>query len=132
MARPKPKFTDEQMRQAETMAGLGMSVEKIAAVLNIPKRTFERMIADDAEISGGLEKARATAEGQITKTAYELARSGKVPAMTMFWLKCRARWREVHVTEISGPEGKPIEISDKSEERKARRALLEDKWNGGK
>lgn len=120
------------MRQVETMSGLGLTVDKMAAIFGLSKKTFERIVADNPEVSDALEKGRAAAEANVTKTAYSLAVSGKVPAMTMFWLKCRARWREVQAVEVSGPNGNPLEISDKSEERKARRALLEDKWNGGK
>jgi hypothetical protein len=132
VARPKPKLTDEQIRQVETMAGLGLSTERMAAILDIAPRTFDRIIADNPEVSGAIEKGISTAHANVTKTAYSLAVSGKVPAMTMFWLKCRARWKEVHAVEVSGPDGKPVEVSDKSAERKARRALLEEKWNGGK
>ena len=46
---------------------------------------------------------------KITAVAFKLASSGKYPPMTMFWLKCRERWREVQVHEHSGPDGKPIE-----------------------
>jgi len=41
--------------------------------------------------------------------------TGKVPAMTMFYLKCRAGWKESHAVEVSGPEGKPIETQIHSE-----------------
>lgn len=112
MARPKPELTEDQMRQLETMAGYGLTVDKMAAILGFSKKTLERIMADNPAVSDAIEKGRSTAESAITKTAYEMAKSGKVPAMTMFWLKCRARWREVHSVELSGPDGGPLRLEE--------------------
>lgn len=114
MAARKLPLTPEQVKQIETMAGLGLKVEQMASILGMSKKTFERRIKDTLGASDALEKGRAIAAHQVTKTAYELAKSGKVPAMTMFWLKCRERWRETQVVEHSGVDGKPIEHRDLS------------------
>lgn len=113
MARIKILLTTAEIKQIETMSGLGLKVEQMAAVLGMAKKTFERRMNDTTDAKDALEKGRAIAAQQVTKTAYELAKSGKVPAMTMFWLKCRERWREVQVMEHSGPDGKPIETVNK-------------------
>jgi hypothetical protein len=41
-----------------------------------------------------------------------MATSGTYPAATMFWLKCRAGWKETTVLQHSGPNGGPIQISN--------------------
>ena len=34
------------------------------------------------------------ANTQVAQTMFRMATSGKSPASTMFWLKCRAGWRQ--------------------------------------
>ena len=114
MAAKKLDLSPDEVKRIETMAGLGLNVSQMAAVLNMSKKTFERRMHDTEGASDALEKGRASAALNVTKTAYSLATSGKVPAMTMFWLKCRERWKEVSVHEHSGPDGKPIETIDKN------------------
>lgn len=114
MARERIDFSEQEIKRIETMAGMGLNVEQMASILGVSKKTFERRIEDTPAAKDALEKGRALASYNIMETAYKMAQSGKVPAMTMFWLKCRARWREVQVVEHSGPDGKPIESRDLS------------------
>ena len=90
----KVEFTEKDMEQIETMAGLGMPLHHIAAVIGVGKATIERHAKTNPALTEALEKGRGKAAHEIYKTAYELAKSGKVPAMTMFWLKCQAGWKE--------------------------------------
>jgi hypothetical protein len=115
MARERIDFDAQEIKRIETMSGLGLTVDQMAAVLGVSKKTFERRIEDTPAAKDALEKGRALAAFNVTETAYKLAISGKVPAMTMFWLKCRARWREVNVVEHSGPDGGPIESKNLTE-----------------
>lgn len=112
----KPKFqlTPEQIKQVETMSGLGLNLVQMGALFGVSKVTFERLMKKNIAAREALEKGRAVAASSVTKTAYNLAVSGKVPAMTMFWLKCRERWTEIQRHEHSGPDGNPIETVDKS------------------
>ena len=41
----------------------------------------------------------------MAQTAYNLAKSGKCPVMTMFWLKTQAGWRETSRLEHAGAVG---------------------------
>jgi len=41
-----------------------------------------------------LDTAHIEATATVAQTAYNLAKSGKCPVMTMFWLKTQAGWRE--------------------------------------
>ncbi len=84
----------EDYKKIEAMASYGLSVEKIANVLGMSKKTLERRAKENGKVKTALELGRAKAEANVSKAAYGMAVSGKVPAMTMFWLKCRAGWKE--------------------------------------
>lgn len=102
--KPKYKWNTEQAKIAETCAGLGLKDVNIATILKMSRATMCRLYAKE------LANGRAVALQNVAKTAYQMAISGKVPAMTMFWLKCQGEWREVQRVEHSGPEGKPMEV----------------------
>jgi predicted DNA-binding protein (UPF0251 family) len=105
----KKNLNLDEIKQIETMSGLGLKVEQMAAILGMSKRTFERRIKDTDGASDALEKGRALAAIQVTKTAFEMAKSGRVPVMTMFWLKCRQNWRDQqHVTIEDTSETKEL------------------------
>lgn len=94
MPKPKKPFSAEDVEEIELLSGYGLTSEQIAAVFKISKDTLERRLAYTPDGCAALEKGRATAIKQVSQTAFRLAVSGEVPAMTMFYLKCRARWRE--------------------------------------
>lgn len=112
MARKKIPLTKRQIKLLEQLAGQGLNIPQMAAILGLSQRTLERRLKDTPDAIGGLEKGRAAAARKVTETAYKLAVSGKAPAMTMFWLKCRERWTERHVLEHVGKDGGPIETRD--------------------
>lgn len=109
MRSDKIELSPAQTALIEKMAGQGLTTPQMAAILGISKKTFERRAEEDPSVADAIEKGRAVAGQKITAVAFKLASSGKYPPMTMFWLKCRERWREVQVHEHSGPDGKPIE-----------------------
>jgi hypothetical protein len=106
MARPnKFNCTPQDISKIETMASFGLTIEKIAAVFGVDRKTMNRHTANSPALEEAIERGRAKAEFNVSKAAYDMAISGKVPAMTMFWLKCRAKWREVIPIEHSGEVG---------------------------
>jgi hypothetical protein len=114
MPTPKKVLDASQLQQIEAMAGVGLKVEQMAAILAMSKRTFERRMKDTKGASDALEKGRARASFTITKTAFEMAKSGQFQVMTIFWLKCREGWREApQAIEHSGPNGTPISVETK-------------------
>jgi len=101
MPRPKIQPTDEQRKLVKTLAAFGIPHEQIANKVGIrsPKslRKYFRSELDQGAID---------ANGQVAKTLYEMATSGKQPLATMFWLKTRAGWRDrpaFEPTAISPP-----------------------------
>ncbi len=108
MANPKYQRSDAVAKRVETLSGYGLNAEQIAIIEKISRRTLFRYYGKE------LEEGREKAIANVSQTAYQMAVGGKVPAMTMFYLKCRARWKEVHAIEHSGPEGKPIETKQEA------------------
>lgn len=93
------------MTEIETLSGYGLSEEKIAAFLGVSKSTFDRAAKKDNALSEIILKGRAKASSQVTQSAFNMAVSGKCPAMTIFWLKTRERWsapKEHTVVEHKG------------------------------
>src|ERR671933_2097445 len=89
MARPAFKVTHEKRRTVKALAGYGLTHEQIASVIGLrsPKtlrKHFRR------ELAGG----RAEADARVGQTLYQMATSGKHPAATLFYMKCRCGWRE--------------------------------------
>jgi hypothetical protein len=102
-------FTSDEVSQLKRLASLGLNNEQIASYFGINKRTLERRVKYSEGAVEALEQGRASAIEMVSRTAFHMATSGDVPAMTMFWLKCRAGWREVQKIEHTGEEGKPIQ-----------------------
>jgi hypothetical protein len=94
MARKLRVLTEHEIDKAAAMYGVGANLEQIAHVLNITPVTLDRILVRQPEVKDALEKGRASAAGNVMKTAYQMAVSGKIPAMTIFWLKTRLRWTE--------------------------------------
>ena len=104
-------FSQEQLKQIETLAGLGLTIDQVANVFGLHVRTLNRRAQDQKEITEAFHRGKAVAISNVAKTAYQMAVSGKVPAMTMFYLKCQARWKERVEVEHSGDPENPISIS---------------------
>jgi hypothetical protein len=97
--------TAETAKQVETLAGYGLTVEQIGHVLACSHDTVKRHYADE------LERGQAVAVAKVAQTAFQMATSGAQPAMTMFWLKTRARWKEVQHMEVTGKDSGPIVVT---------------------
>jgi len=98
--RPPHEATEQTRLQVKTLAAVGIRHEDIAAKLNICADTLTKYYRE--ELTSGVIDANAT----IGKSLYEKAKSGDTASM-IFWLKTRARWKEVHTIENIYPDGPP-------------------------
>jgi hypothetical protein len=98
------KMTEEELRQVEIMSGLGLRMSDISLILGCSEATLYNKQNEDPRIKEAFRRGNAKAASQVAQTAFTLAKSGKHPAMTMFWLKCRQRWKEIHVEEHKGSQ----------------------------
>lgn len=94
MARPRHIPTDDSRRVVEVLAGHGIPQDEIGLVINATGKTLRRYYP--RELEAGMARARA----QVVTTAFEMATSGRCPAMTIFWLKTRLGWRERDAREV--------------------------------
>jgi hypothetical protein len=94
-------FTDAIRDRVKMLAGYGLTAKQIGNVIGCSGDTIERHCQDD------LDEGRDTALATVSATAFQLAISGTCPAMTMFYLKCRGRWREVHTDNDVAPSAEP-------------------------
>ena len=91
-------LTTHELEEVEAMAGLGLRFEDIANIKGMSDETLRKYAKDH------LIRGKAKAKAQVMQTAYKLATSGKVPAMTMFWLKTQAGWRENRADSTDGSQ----------------------------
>jgi len=84
------------------MRGLGMTIKQIAHVFGMNEDTLELRIKENPELEAVMNMGVSAAHKQVTETAFAMATDGKNPAMTMFWLKCRAQWKDTQHVEMSG------------------------------
>ena len=94
-------MSDGDARQVEAMAGYGLPTEDIAQVLRIDVEELRRRYADE------LEDGRIKANSRVAENLYRRATGEGREAVTaaIFWLKTRARWKEINGVEISDPNG---------------------------
>ena len=77
-----------QRRQVEALAAYGIPETEISRVVGIDPKTLRKHYRDELDL--GETKANA----QVAGFLFNAAKSGNVTAQ-IFWLKTRARWREV-------------------------------------
>lgn len=84
----KIKISEKDREEIRRLASIGAKVEQIAHVKGLAKRTLERYCGEE------MREGRSEGKSRVQQTAYEMATSGKWPAMTIFWLKTQDHWRE--------------------------------------
>jgi hypothetical protein len=90
----------------EAMAGCGIPEIKIARKVGergISPKTLRKHFRRE------LDTGATNANAAVARSLFNLAISGNVAA-AIFWLKCRAGWRETNVVEHTNPQGHPLEI----------------------
>lgn len=112
----KFKKTDYKILERE---GGKRSIAAIGAkFFKVSKTTMERALRSDAGAREALERGRHNSIGEIESVAYKMAKSGKNTAMTTFYLKTRAGYRETQRVELTGRNGGPIETSELTPEQR--------------
>lgn len=118
MSRPAPKkktgrpkgsgfkLTEDQKKLAGQLAGVGCNLDQIAAMLDMAPATLDALIAKDPSVSQAISKGRGSGISKVAATAYQMAVSGKQPAMTIFFLKTRARWAEARDENVADSDEK--------------------------
>src|SRR5215470_11551250 len=92
--RGPPPFqpTDDQRRMVERAVGLGITQERIAALLGISKVTLEKHFREE------LERGMVSVEYKVGNSLVDQALKGNVNACALY-LSHRAGWKETKVIE---------------------------------
>lgn len=93
--RPKIKITPQMREQVKELAGLGLRKEDIAFIVKVSPRTLNYHFQNELDIG------KAVATSQVAKSLFENAMGGNVTAQ-IFWMKCRASWKDISGLEHSG------------------------------
>ena len=94
MPRPKLIPTDEERRLVVSLSALGIPQLQIARRLGIRSlKTLRKHYRKE------LDRGNMEANASVAKALFTMATSGQHPAATIFWLKCRAGWKEYPVLE---------------------------------
>lgn len=95
----------EQMESIKVMAGLRLKLWEIAQIIGVHPKTFSKYMRLHPDLKATIEKGRAVGVMNVSRAAYNMAKSEKHPEMTKFWLKAQAKWRDVQSVELSrGPD----------------------------
>jgi hypothetical protein len=80
--------TDEDKKKVRTLIGFGLTCEQVAVVMEVSRDTLYKRCKKE------IDAGRPSAIAQVTQAAFKMAMSGKNTAMTIFWLKTQAQWKE--------------------------------------
>ena len=86
--------TEESRRVVAILADHGVPQDDIGLAVGATGKTLRRHYGRE------LESGIALANARVLTTAFEMATSGRCPAMTIFWLKTRLGWRERDAREV--------------------------------
>jgi hypothetical protein len=119
MARPSYSPDPPIKGQVEAMAAYGIPEDDIAAVLKVDAKTLRKHFRDELDL--GHTKANA----QVAGFLFNSAKTGNVTAQ-IFWLKTRARWREVPVELKHSGSIERTDLSQMSDEELMSRIIALD------
>jgi len=101
---PRPSYrpTEEQRQRVKSLSAMGLCQEDICDLVGLRSaKTLRKHFRQ--ELSSGMAEANAA----VARVAYEMAVSGRFPAMTFFWAKCQRK--QVEEVEEEEPR-KPCKV----------------------
>jgi DNA-binding XRE family transcriptional regulator len=101
--KPGPKTwmpTPQSFIDMEAYAARGLTMEQIAGCLGISYQTLNERSKEIPEISESIKRGQSVGIAEISNALYEGAKAGNTTAQ-IFFMKCRAHWKETSVNEVS-------------------------------
>ena len=109
MPRPNLNPTVEQRRQVKMLSACGTPQERIAKAMGIRSpKTLRKHFRQE------LDRGALDANTKVAGTLFQMATSGTCPTATMFWLKCRAGWKERATFEASQVAPPPFIVAQEA------------------
>ena len=94
-------FTDDMIRQIETLAGYGLSQDKIASVLGVHPTTMDRRKRDNAKVKEAIMRGRSMMEGACARALCDRVKEGDIPAIKWYEMTRCGRSEKQEVKEES-------------------------------
>jgi hypothetical protein len=107
--RPAWVPNEETLKTVESLAAQGLTQEQIASCLGICVDTLIEKKKEYSEFSDSIKRGQSKGIAAISNSLFQSAKSGNTTAQ-LFYLKCRAGWKETNAMELTGKDGNPIEI----------------------
>jgi hypothetical protein len=98
MPKRAPEIDENMLRQAEELAGYGLSQPQIAAVLGFSERTLRERKNESTEFDAALARGKAKAAAVVGKALFSRAKDGDVSAIR-WWEMTREGRSEKTQTE---------------------------------
>ena len=116
MATPRFQPSPEQRELVRMLSGIGTRAAEICLLVKNPatgnpidEKTLRLRFREE------LDEGMVQANARVGKTLFQFATDpkGGMKAVTaaIFWMKCRAGWKETVVNEVTGKDGTPVEVS---------------------
>jgi hypothetical protein len=106
MGRPAHKPDPAIRRQVEAMAAYGVPEADISRVVGVDPKTLRKHYREELD-TGQIKANSKVAESLLRKATGEGPQS---VTAAIFWLKTRARWKEVVVNEVTHDASDPIKV----------------------
>lgn len=81
MSKRVPEIDDNMLRQAEELAGYGLSIPQIAAVLGFSERTLHTRKSENEALAAALARGKAKAAAIVGKALFGRAKDGDISAI---------------------------------------------------
>jgi len=119
--RPKKVFTEAELRSIGVMAGYGMPIGHIAAILDVSESTFYRNKKWNPIVKKAYDKGLARARLAVGKTLFEKATTDREIAAIIWYEKTRCGMSEKReetqqVTNVDRPQNVAIYLPENSRE----------------
>lgn len=90
------EITPELLAKVEALAAQGLTQAQIGSVIGISHQTMAKKKRENIELVEAIKRGQDKGVATITNALFNKAKSGDNVAM-LFYLKCRAGWREQEV-----------------------------------
>lgn len=104
--RPPHAPTDVTRNQVKYYCGMGLTQEQMATLMGITRETLRKHYRE--ELDSGMAEMNLRVSENLYNIATNPDHKGTVQA-SMFWAKTRMGWRDTNRTEVTGPDGRPIQ-----------------------
>lgn len=124
MPKRLPEIDENMLRQVEELAGLGLRLDQIAAVIGFSERTLARRKDENEALLAAIQRGKAKASAIVGRALFSRAKDGDVPAIRWWEMT-----RDGRSERTQNEQHTIIDFGSESDARLAR--LLGPAWTEG-